>query len=207
MRYARLAGALAGLIAVAAPLGAQQRQSSVGISPYVGYMSFGNLVSGPVGSGVGNGTGAVYGAQVTIPVTGSVGLYGNIAYSKPGLEVGVPILGGVSIGQGSVLMYDGGLQLSAPVSAGRRTIVPFLQAGIGQMRYDIQAISILQTQATNTAYNVGGGADIALGKGMAVRLLAKDYIGKFNFQDATGLGISGNTAQNWAFSAGLRFDF
>ena len=26
---------------------------------------------------------------------------------------------------------------------------------------------------------------------MALRVLAKDYIGKFNFQDATGLGIDG----------------
>jgi hypothetical protein len=42
---------------------------------------------------------------------------------------------------------------------------------------------------------------------MAVRLLAKDYIGKFDFKDATGLGISGETAHNWALSAGMRFDF
>ena len=42
---------------------------------------------------------------------------------------------------------------------------------------------------------------------MALRVLAKDYIGKFNFKDATGLGINGETAHNLAFTAGLRFDF
>jgi len=42
---------------------------------------------------------------------------------------------------------------------------------------------------------------------MALRFLAKDYIGQFNFQDATGLDITGNTAHNFALTAGLRFDF
>jgi hypothetical protein len=54
---------------------------------------------------------------------------------------------------------------------------------------------------------VGLGADVSLGRGLAMRLLAKDYIGKFNFQDATGLGINGDVAHNFALSAGLRFDF
>jgi hypothetical protein len=38
-------------------------------------------------------------------------------------------------------------------------------------------------------------------------LIAKDYIGKFNFQDATQLDVQGQTAHNWALSAGLRFNF
>jgi len=49
--------------------------------------------------------------------------------------------------------------------------------------------------------------DVTLARGMAVRLLAKDYIGKFNFQDATGLGLNGDVSHNLAFTAGLRFDF
>ena len=59
----------------------------------------------------------------------------------------------------------------------------------------------------DSAGNLGVGADFAVGKGMAFRVLAKDYIGKFNFQDATGLGITGETAHNFALSAGMRFDF
>ena len=36
---------------------------------------------------------------------------------------------------------------------------------------------------------------------------AKDYIGKFDFQDATTFDFSGQTTNNFALSAGLRFSF
>jgi hypothetical protein len=38
-------------------------------------------------------------------------------------------------------------------------------------------------------------------------LLSRSCLGKLNPRDATGLGISGNTAHNWALSGGLRLDF
>lgn len=45
------AGALAGL-ALTRPLAAQRSAGpSFGITPYAGYMKFGNLVSGPLGTG------------------------------------------------------------------------------------------------------------------------------------------------------------
>jgi hypothetical protein len=74
------------------------------------------------------------------------------------------------------------------------------------MRYNINE-SIIQTNATNFAANVGLGADVALGQSMGLRLMAKDYFGKFNFQDATQLDVQGQMAHNWALSAGLRFNF
>jgi hypothetical protein len=37
--------------------------------------------------------------------------------------------------------------------------------------------------------------------------MAKDYIGQFNFQDATGFGLTGQTANNFALTGGLKFDF
>jgi uncharacterized SAM-binding protein YcdF (DUF218 family) len=37
--------------------------------------------------------------------------------------------------------------------------------------------------------------------------MAKDYIGKFDAQQATMLDLSTNTTQNFAFSAGLRLSF
>ena len=46
-----------------------------------------------------------------------------------------------------------------------------------------------------------------MGRGLALRVMAKDYIGKFNFQDAIGFDVNGGTAHNWAFSAGMKFDF
>ena len=208
MKSIRFAGTMAGLILIAAPLRAQQsRDPAVGITPYVGYMSFGSLVSGPLGSQLTNGTGAVYGGQLTLPVTRSIALYGNVAYSNPGLEVGVPILGGVSVGQSSVLMYDGGLQLSAPFRSGSgHPIVPFVQAGIGGMRYSID-ISPLHVTATNLAYNVGAGADIPLGSNLGIRLMAKDYIGKFDVQEIAGVNIDTRTTHNLAASVGVTLGF
>ena len=38
-------------------------------------------------------------------------------------------------------------------------------------------------------------------------VMAKDYIGQFNFQDATGFGLTGQTANNFALTGGLKFDF
>ena len=43
---------------------------------------------------------------------------------------------------------------------------------------------------------------------MSLRLMARDYIGKFNFQDATSLDIdAGGTTSNYALSAGIRLSF
>jgi hypothetical protein len=84
---------------------------------------------------------------------------------------------------------------------------PFVTGGVGAMTYNINADELLSTQATNLAGNIGVGADFVVGRGVALRLMAKDYIGQFNFQDATGLGLTGQTAQNFALTAGLKFDF
>ncbi|MEP7325883.1 MAG: hypothetical protein ABI836_08045 [Gemmatimonadota bacterium] len=206
MKFVRLAGTIAGMILIAAPLRAQQGRPAVGITPYVGYMSFGSLVSGPLGSRLTNGTGAVYGGQLTLPVSRTISLYGNLAYSNPGLEVGVPILGGVSVGQSSVLIYDGGLQLSAPRGGAGRGLVPFVQAGIGGMRYSFD-ISPLHLTATNLAFNLGAGASIPLGPNLGIRLMAKDYIGKFDAREIAGIDINTRTTHNLAASVGLTLGF
>jgi len=83
---------------------------------------------------------------------------------------------------------------------------PFVQAGAGAMRYEISQ-SFLSTSATNFAGNVGIGADVAIGNNIGVRLMAKDYIGKFDFKDATFIDYEGKTANSVAFSAGLRMSF
>jgi len=204
---------LAAIVLAVAPLAVARAQtvgsgSEFEVAPYVGYMVFGNYLEGPLGTSLSSSTAPVYGAQLGMRLTPNIVLLGNVASSSGDLKVGLPFIGGTSIGTNSLLMYDADLQLDLPHAGDKDlSFSPFIQAGIGQMRYDIQAISILQTQATNTAYNVGAGADIAVGKGFGVRLMAKDYIGKFNFQDATSFDIQGRTAHNFALSAGLRIDF
>ena len=177
------------------------------VSPYAGYMMFGNYLKGPLGTTLSNAPGVLYGTQVGLSLSPNLSLIGNVGYTSSDIKVGIPFLGGVSVGNSSMLMYDAGLEYSFGSSkAGGMPLAPFIQGGLGAMHYDINE-SVLSTQATNFAGNVGIGADVAISRTMALRLLAKDYIGKFNFQDATGLGLNGDVAHNLAFTAGLRFDF
>jgi hypothetical protein len=197
-----LAGALAG-VTLATPLAAQR--PSFGITPYAGYMKFDNLVSGPVGTNLRNAGAAVYGAEATLGLTRSIALVGNVAYSQPDLEIGAPLIGGVSVGRSSVLLYDAALRLRVPLTGGL-PIAPFIQGGAGAVRRSFD-VGPLSTHETNMAYNVGAGADIAVAPRLGLQLMVKDYIGKFDGQEATGIRLDSKTTHNVAVSAGLRLGF
>ena len=198
IKYVLAAGALAGL-ALTTPLAAQ---SGFEVTPYAGYMKFGDLASGPFGTRLRNTGSAVYGAEASLGLTRGIALVGNLAYSQPSLEVGAPILGGVSVGRSSVLLYDAALRLRLS-TGGALPVSPFVQGGVGAVRqsFDVGAVG---THATNTAYNVGAGADIALAPRLGLQLMAKDYIGKFDAREATSVDVKTRTTHNWALSAGLR---
>ena len=177
------------------------------LTPYAGYMIFGDYLKGPLGTSISNAPGPIYGVQLGMKIYPNVSLVGNVGYSSSDITAGIPFLGGYSIAHSSTLLYDGGLQFDLPLtSASGFSLKPFAQVGAGAMRYNINE-SIIQTNATNFAANVGLGADVSLGQSMGLRLMAKDYFGKFNFQDATQLDVQGQMAHNWALSAGLRFNF
>jgi len=179
------------------------------ITPYTGYMIFGDLVDGPLGTSVRSAGGALYGAQLGMKIAPSLALVGNVAYSSGDLQVGIPFLGGISVGKSRALLTDASLQLDIPMPpSGGLGLAPFVQAGVGAIRYDIDlGASLLQTRATNFAGNVGVGADLPLGRTAALRFMAKDYIGKFDLKEATYLDVGGKTTHNWALSAGVRLDF
>lgn len=203
-----LAGAVA-ISAAAAPLSAQAPSSGAAmqVTPYAGYMIFGNFLNGPLGTSVSNAPALMYGAQIGLKLAPNVSLVGNIAESNSNVQVGAPILGGVNIGSSDMTLYDADLQFDLPHSTSSALPLNlFVQAGAGGMHYNVSE-SFLSTKATNFAGNVGAGADVTLGRGFGLRLMAKDYIGKFNFQDATGFNVNGNVAHNWALNAGVRFDF
>lgn len=195
-----LAAGMAAL-ALAAPLQAQQAASSFRITPYAGYLKSGAIVHGPLGLALRHGSAPVYGGEMSLAVTPGVALVGNLAYSEPGLEVGVPIVGGVQVAQGSVLLYDAGLRLSLPGSA--LPFRPFVQAGAGAMRQSFE-VGPVTARSTDFAYNLGAGVDLDLAPRFGLQLLAKDYIGKFDPEAAALVGVDPRTTHNWAFSAGLR---
>jgi hypothetical protein len=143
------------------------------VSPYAGVMVFGNYLNGPLGTTITNKPGMLYGTQVGLALSRQLTLIGNVAYTSSDIDAGLPIIGGITVGRSSTVLYDAGLEYSLGLSqAGATAFAPFVQAGVGAMQYDIKAASIVTTHATNLAGNVGLGADFSIGKGMAIRLLA-----------------------------------
>lgn len=206
-----IVGAAAGMLSASAASAQMASPVANGtafeLTPYAGYMIFGDFLKGPLGTSISNAPGALYGVQLGMKLTPMISLVGNLGYTSSSVTVGVPFFGGYSIANSSTLLYDGGLQLELPMTtASGLRFQPYGQIGAGAMRYDISA-SVLQTHATNFAANAGLGADVGIGQNVGIRLMAKDYFGKFNFQDATSLDVQGQTAHNWALSAGLRLNF
>ena len=210
------AAALALGLALSSSVGQAQRSTrrfpaaqtipSPSITPYGGYMVFGDIANGPLGTSLSSSASPVYGAQVNLPLGSEVSVVGNLAYSQPNLRVGIPILGGINVGQSNVWMYDAGLQLAAPLITAQRAITPFVQAGVGGMHYNVQVEGINRT-ASNLAFNAGVGADLPLAQNIGLRVMAKDYIGKFDFNEATSLNYSAKNSNNVALSVGLKLDF
>jgi len=193
-------------LASATPLVAQSVKPKVfDVTPYAGYMMFGKLFEGPIGTSISAGSGPVYGAQASLFMTKNVALYGNVGYSSSDLKVGLPILGGVDVGSSKALMYDGGVELKVPMQAASM-VTPFVQGGVGAIRYEVDA-SFLNATATNVAYNFGGGVDVRLSPNFGMRLMAKDYLGKFDFKEATSFDLNGKTTHNVALSLGVNFGF
>jgi len=190
-------------LASASPLHAQQAAPpKFQITPYAGYLKSGAIVSGPFGIALRNAGAPVYGGEMSLGLIRGVALIGHVGYSQPGLEVGAPILGGLQVAQSSVLLYDAGVRLSLPASTGL-PFTPFVQAGAGAMRQSFE-IGPVTARSTNFAYNIGGGVDLDLTPRLGLQLMAKDYIGKFDAQEATLIEVDTRTTHNWAFSAGLR---
>ena len=209
--FIRLGSTVAVLALTAAPLAAQTAAKPslplAEVSPYVGYFMASNIAEGPLGTSLSSGSGGLYGAQVRIPLIPAVAVIGNFGYATGKLTFGVPILGGVSVGDAKTYLYDGGLQLSAPALArGTKALVPFAQVGVGGIRREITAAGISNT-STNLAWNAGFGADMQLVPGIGVRVLMKDYIGKFDIKEATGFDVKSRTMNDWALSLGVNLSF
>ncbi len=196
------------LAAFAAPAAAQQAEHAkvLDITPYAGYMMFGKYFEGPLGTSIGNQSGPLYGGQLGIGLSKNLTLIGNVAYAKSDVQLGLPILGGISVGESDILLYDAGLQyrFASPNGSALR---PFVEVGAGAIRYDVNA-SFVSLKATNAALNGGIGFDYQIGNNLAIRALAKDYVGKFDFKEATQFDlVDGKVAHNVALTLGVKLGF
>jgi len=144
--------------------------------------------------------------RLLVPIAKGVSLTGNLAYSSGDLEVGLPILGGVRVGTNKTWMYDAAIELGGLTGKQQTGIAPFVQGGVGGITNDISN-SLLDTRSTNLAYIAGVGVDVRMTRSIALRLQARDYIGRFDSQEAVGFKVDGNLAHNWALSAGVKLAF
>ncbi len=193
------AGALVGRSAFA------QTSPRIEVTPYAGYMVFGDFVKGPLGTSISNAGGALLGAQLGVAITPNVALVGNAARASGDINIGIPFLDGISVGSSSAWMFDGALQLSLPLPERAIAFTPFVQLGAGAMHHEVKIG--LSTNATNFVGTVGAGADFGLTRSIGLRLMAKDYIGRFNVREATTLDYEPKVAHNFGFSAGLKVAF
>ena len=184
-----------------------QTSTRVEVTPYAGYMVFGDFVKGPLGTSISNAGGALLGAELGVAVTPNIALVGNAARASGDINIGLPFLDGISVGSSSAWMFDGALQLSLPLSLPltERAFTPFVQLGAGAMRHKMTIG--LSTDATNFVGTVGAGADFGLTRAIGLRVMAKDYIGRFDVREATTLDYEPEIAHNFAFSAGVKIAF
>lgn len=202
-RFVRLVAGLA----VAAPfaLSAQTLGAGGSVTPYAGYLITGRYLDGPFGTNVATANTPMVGAQMAIPLVSGLSLTGNVGYASADVRVGVPVIGGINVGTNNLWVYDAGLELGG-LAKGRRGIAPFVQAGVGGMTNNIRS-SFLTVQSTNLVYTGGVGIDVGLSRLVGVRVQAKDYIGRFDTEEAIGIRTRGNLTHNWALSAGLKLAF
>lgn len=210
---ARLVSTALALVAVTlvAPVSAHGQSrtaaTSVELTPYAGYMKIADYARGPFGTDLSNRDGYVVGAQLAFRVLPGVSLVGNVARAGADLQVGVPILGGIGVGDSKLWLYDAGVQLALPATGGGGVgVSPFIQLGAGGIHHEVGA-SFARVRSTNMAYNAGVGADVMFGRSVGLRLLARDYIGRFDAKEATGFDLKTDVRHNIALSAGLKLAF
>jgi hypothetical protein len=195
------AGAIFAILAGTASASAQV--SRIELVPTAGYMVFGDVLRGPIGTSLSNANGPVFGAQLNLPLGGPVSMYLGGAYARSEMQVGIPVFGGVGVGDTDAWLGDAGLELRG---GSERSIRPVVQLGVGAAHYRIQT-GFLDLAATSVALTGGLGIDVPLGQTLGLRIMAKDYVGKFDFKEATALNIESRTAHNVALNVGLRVGF
>lgn len=194
---------IAALLALTATAGSvnAQKMTRVEISPAAGYLLPGDAARGPYGTAIRAANAPMFGATAAFGLAGPLSLYGGAAYADSDLEVGLPLVGGIAITDTRVLMLDAGIQLR-----GYGAAAPLVQLGIGSMHYRV-ATGVVDVKADNFVVSAGAGFDMALVPGLSLRLMAKDYVGKFDTRDAVFVDAPVRTAHNIALTAGVRVAF
>ena len=81
------------------------------VTPYAGYMVFGDFASGPLGTSLSNAPAPIFGAQARdADRTRCVDDRQPCCCPRSDIKAGIPILGGLSVAHNAMVFYDAGLQ-------------------------------------------------------------------------------------------------
>lgn len=202
----RLSAALALTASLVSASSAHAQSSGKGfVVPQVGVVFHTAWYDG-LGADLTPETAPMFGVQIGVPVAKRVSLVASGSYSQGDLKVGLPLIGGISVGKAKTWTYDVAVELGGLSDSTQTGIAPFVQGGLGGITNDISN-RLLDVRATNLAYIAGVGVDMRLNRGLALRLQLRDHLGRFDSQDAVGFKAEGNMAHNFALSAGLKLAF
>ncbi len=203
-----LAAALALTTATAAQA---QDRGGIGLelTPYAGWMRFGDLFEFSNGAELGMKDAALIGVQGGVNLGQSWALLGNFGYAKSQFTNEFPSAPTQNVSPDvGVFLMDGSLQYKLPVFG---AVAPFIQGGVGGIKYTFDTDDVQGQGSTDVAFNAGIGADIQLSRSIGLRLMAKDYITSLSWDDLEDVDfdddIKGNTAHNLGFSLGLKIGF
>ena len=209
--------------AISAPLSAQRAgqpvtggHGSFYIGPYAGYMIFGDLFETPQNVEYSNENGGLYGVQAGFSLTPNFSILGNVGYTKSKFTAeNVPSSNNTTTtynlgGDIGVWLYDADLQFRLPFAQQNTWIAPLVQVGAGAIRYSQDYNDFNSKSQTDVAFNFGLGGDIQFAQAVGLRVMAKDYITSLNWSNDNTIRqdvIKGQTAHNWAITAGLNIGF
>jgi hypothetical protein len=139
-----------------------------------------------------------------MPLAPNASIVGTLGYGSGDLEAGIPIIGGISIGQTSTLLMDVSVELRVPSATMR--FIPVFQLGGGAIRREVTIVGVT---ADATDFQVSGavGADFPMSSNIALRLMAKDHYGKADFGTVGPLEAKTNDLHTLALVGGVRIAF
>jgi hypothetical protein len=209
LRYALSVATLTTALALSAGVTEAQRSSAITISrgsfavvPYGGYLVTQPFIEGPLNTSLSFVASPLYGLQASLPLAPSASLVAGVGYSSGNLEVGVPVLGGISVGNSSALVMDAAVELRMTA----RRFSPFVQLGGGAIRREVSVIGVSRS-TTDFQVSGGAGVDLPIAGNFGFRLLAKDHYGKADFGSIGELRAATKDIHSLALTGGIRFSF
>ena len=201
----------------ARPAAAQEAQSTVSITPYAGYMWFGDLAEYSSGGSLTNDDSWIYGGQLKVRLSPNWAIVGNGAYARTNFQnQGMGSTTVPTSGKIGYFLMDADLELAFPALNGNSRVAPFVQAGVGAVRYTVNPDlgGFNDASQTDLAFNAGVGVEAQVGH-VGVQIMLKDYVTSLDWGDFSDFRNQvqndnldrSRIANNLALTGGLRFSF